>query len=73
MQHVSLLKNDLLVNLKIFFVLKYLNVFGCTKGSHHILYNVIDIGAVWLARVLVLEQQGSHPIYEVEAGGLRDV
>ena len=40
------LENDLLVNLRMFLFLKHLKIFGCTKGSHHFLYHVTDIGAV---------------------------
>ena len=53
--------------------MKYLNVFGCTKGSHHIFYHVIDIGATRPARVSILERRGSHPIDEVEVGGIEGV
>ena len=53
--------------------MRYLNVFGCIKGSQHIFYHVTNVGAMQLERILVLERRGSRLIHEVEARGRCDL
>ena len=69
MRQGCLSKNDL----EVICFFKFSNVFGCTRGSNHMSHHSTNVGPTRLAGVSVLERWGSHPIHEVEVGGLCDV